>query len=45
MACDLSGDLVSALELVALVQSVPEPGLAVVNFGKETALLMPDYLR
>lgn len=34
VACDLSGDLVSALELVALVQSVPEPGLAVVNFGK-----------
>lgn len=34
VACDLGGDLISALELVALVQSVPEPGLAVVNFGK-----------
>ena len=34
VACELSGDLVSALELVALVQSVPEPGLSVVNFGK-----------
>lgn len=34
VACELSGDLVSALELVALVQSVPESGLAVVNFGK-----------
>ncbi|KMK18671.1 aldolase [Pluralibacter gergoviae] len=33
-ACDLGGDLASALELVAMVQSVPEPGRAVVNFGK-----------
>lgn len=34
IACDLGGDLISALELVAMVQSVPEAGLAVVNFGK-----------
>lgn len=33
-ACDLGGDLVSALELVAMVQSVPEPSRAIVNFGK-----------
>lgn len=33
-ACDLGGDLVSALELVAMVQSVPEDGRAIVNFGK-----------
>lgn len=34
IACDLGGDLHSALELLAMVQSVPEPGRAVVNFGK-----------
>ena len=34
VACDLGGDLSSALELVAMVQSVPEPDRAVVNFGK-----------
>ena len=33
-ACDLGGCLVSALELVAMVQSVPENGRAIVNFGK-----------
>lgn len=33
-ACDLGGDLLSALELVAMVQSVPESGRAIVNFGK-----------
>ncbi|QGH60830.1 amino acid deaminase [Serratia proteamaculans] len=33
-ACDLAGELTSALELVALVQSVPEPGRVIVNFGK-----------
>ncbi|TQI78536.1 D-serine dehydratase [Serratia fonticola] len=36
-ACDLAGELTSALELVALVQSVPEPGRIVVNFGKRDA--------
>lgn len=34
VACDLGGDLASALELVALVQSVPESDRAIVNFGK-----------
>ena len=34
VACDIGGDLASALELVAMVQSVPEAGRAVVNFGK-----------
>jgi Predicted amino acid aldolase or racemase len=34
IACDLGGDLSSALELVAMVQSVPEADRAVVNFGK-----------
>ncbi|MCV5951586.1 amino acid deaminase, partial [Escherichia coli] len=32
--CDLGGDLTSALELMAMVQSVPEADRAVVNFGK-----------
>jgi D-serine deaminase-like pyridoxal phosphate-dependent protein len=34
IACDLAGDLTSALELMAMVQSVPETDRAVVNFGK-----------
>lgn len=34
IACDLGGDLTSALELMAMVQSVPEEDRAVVNFGK-----------
>ncbi|MBS0976373.1 amino acid deaminase, partial [Serratia rubidaea] len=34
IACDLGGDLSAALQLVAMVQSVPEAGLAIVNFGK-----------
>lgn len=34
IACGLGGDLLSALELIAMVQSVPESGRAVVNFGK-----------
>lgn len=34
VACDLGGDLVSALELIAMVQSVPESDRAIVNFGK-----------
>ncbi|WP_249032826.1 amino acid deaminase [Tenebrionicola larvae] len=37
IACDIGGDLAPALELVAMVQSVPEPSLAVVNFGKRDA--------
>ncbi|BDA56905.1 amino acid deaminase [Raoultella ornithinolytica] len=34
IACDLGGDLTSALGLMAMVQSVPEADRAVVNFGK-----------
>lgn len=34
VACDLGGDLTSALELVAMVQSVPESDRGIVNFGK-----------
>ncbi|MFP8401022.1 amino acid deaminase [Raoultella ornithinolytica] len=34
IACDLGGGLTSALELMAMVQSVPEADRAVVNFGK-----------
>ncbi|TCW12962.1 D-serine deaminase-like pyridoxal phosphate-dependent protein [Raoultella sp. BIGb0138] len=34
IACGLGGDLTSALELMAMVQSVPEADRAVVNFGK-----------
>ena len=34
IACELGGDLDAALELAAMVQSVPEPGRAVVNIGK-----------
>jgi D-serine deaminase-like pyridoxal phosphate-dependent protein len=34
VACDLGGNLASALELVAMVQSVPESDRAIVNFGK-----------
>lgn len=34
LSCDLGGDLASALELVAGVQSLPEPGLAILGFGK-----------
>lgn len=36
-AHQISGGLQPALELAALVQSVPEAGLAVVNFGKRDA--------
>ncbi len=34
VACDLGGDLQSSLQLWAYVQSVPEPGLAVIGMGK-----------
>lgn len=34
VACDLGGDLTCAMELAAIVQSVPEAGRAIVNFGK-----------
>ncbi|MFC3032686.1 amino acid deaminase [Pseudoalteromonas fenneropenaei] len=34
MACSLQGELVSALEIWAYVQSVPEPGRAIIGMGK-----------
>ncbi|SEH89318.1 D-serine dehydratase [Rheinheimera pacifica] len=36
-ACRLDGNLQNALELAAYVQSLPEPGLAVLGFGKRDA--------
>lgn len=37
LACKLEGELVSALELCAYVQSLPEKGLAIIGFGKRDA--------
>jgi D-serine dehydratase len=37
LACEISGDLISSLEIWAYVQSVPEPGMAIVGFGKRDA--------
>lgn len=37
LARQIGGDLVSALELCAFVQSLPEPGLAIIGFGKRDA--------
>lgn len=34
LACELNGDLTSALELCAFVQSMPERQLAIIGFGK-----------
>jgi len=34
VACDLAGDLQSALEVWAYVQSIPEPGKAIIGMGK-----------
>jgi len=34
LACDISGELVSSLELWAYVHSIPEPGLAIIGLGK-----------
>lgn len=34
LACNLGGDLESTLEVWAYVQSIPEPGLAVIGMGK-----------
>lgn len=34
LACDIQGDLISSLTLWAYVQSVPEPGMAVIGMGK-----------
>lgn len=37
LACSLGDDLQNALELAVYVQSLPEPGLAVLGFGKRDA--------
>ena len=37
LACSVGGDLQNALELAVYVQSLPEPGLAVLGFGKRDA--------
>jgi len=34
LACDITGELVSSLELWAYVHSIPEPGLAIIGLGK-----------
>ena len=49
LACDISGELISNLELWAYVHSVPEPGLAVIGLGKrdvafDAGLPIPEYL-
>ena len=49
LACDISGELISSLELWAYVHSVPEPGLAVIGLGKrdvafDSGLPTPEYL-
>ena len=48
LACDISGDLLSSLELWAYVHSVPESGLAVIGLGKrdvafDAGLPTPEY--
>ncbi|QIQ21734.1 amino acid deaminase [Zophobihabitans entericus] len=37
LACHIQGDLASAMELCAFVQSMPEPDLAIIGFGKRDA--------
>ncbi|GGO70077.1 amino acid deaminase [Bowmanella pacifica] len=37
MACDIKGDLISSLQVWAYVQSIPEPGMAVIGLGKRDA--------
>jgi len=34
LACDISGELTSSLEVWAYVHSIPEPGLAIIGLGK-----------
>lgn len=48
LACDVSGELTSSLQLWAYVHSVPEPGLAVIGLGKrdvafDAGLPTPEY--
>ena len=49
LACDISGELISNLELWAYVHSTPESGLAIVGLGKrdvafDAGLPMPEYI-
>lgn len=49
LACDISGELISSLELWAYVHSVPEPGLAIIGLGKrdvafDAGLPTPEYV-
>lgn len=49
LACDISGDLISNLELWAYVHSVPEFGLAIIGLGKrdvafDAGLPIPEYV-
>lgn len=49
LACDISGELISNLELWAYVHSVPEPRLAIIGLGKrdvafDAGLPIPEYL-
>ena len=37
LACDIGGDLQSSLQVWAYVQSLPEPGLAIIGLGKRDA--------
>ncbi|GHE98991.1 amino acid deaminase [Thalassotalea profundi] len=48
-ACDISGELISSLELWAYVHSVPEAGLAIIGLGKrdvafDAGLPTPEYV-
>ncbi|MGB1199919.1 MAG: amino acid deaminase [Cognaticolwellia aestuarii] len=49
LACDVTGELISSLELWAYVHSVPESGLAIVGLGKrdvafDAGLPTPEYV-
>lgn len=49
LACDISGELISNLELWAYVHSVPESGLAIIGLGKrdvafDAGLPIPEYV-
>ncbi len=49
LACDISGDLTSSLELWAYVHSIPELGFAIVGLGKrdvafDAGLPTPEYI-
>jgi len=49
LACDVTGELVSSLELWAYVHSIPEPGFAIIGLGKrdvafDAGLPTPEYV-